>query len=88
VLPRVGALKTRELVLPRVGSLKTRELVLPRVGSLKTRELVLPRVGALKTIGKVSSRILIFVAQSCLWLSLRSSILKNLHLGPQNGLGS
>jgi hypothetical protein len=24
-------------------------------------------------------------AQSCLWLSLRSSIPKNLHLGPQNG---
>jgi hypothetical protein len=29
VLPRVGALKLRELVLPRVGSLKIRELVLP-----------------------------------------------------------
>jgi hypothetical protein len=35
VLPRVGALKTRDLVLPRVGALKKRELVLPRVGSLK-----------------------------------------------------
>jgi hypothetical protein len=29
-----------------------------------------------------------FGAQSCLWLLLRSSIPKNLHLGPQNGPGS
>jgi hypothetical protein len=47
VLPRVGSLKTRELVLPK-GELvlppKERELVLPRVGALKTRELVLPLV--------------------------------------------
>jgi hypothetical protein len=28
-------------VLPRVGSLKTRELVLPRVGALKKRVLVI-----------------------------------------------
>jgi hypothetical protein len=27
-------------------------------------------------------------AQSCLWLSLRTSILKKIHLGPQNGPGS
>jgi hypothetical protein len=27
-------------------------------------------------------------AQSCLWLSLRTSISKKLHLGPQNGPGS
>jgi hypothetical protein len=29
-----------------------------------------------------------FGGSSCLWLSLRTSISKNLHLGPQNGPGS